>query len=136
HDPLEHHPAGDRGGHVLLLELLLRLRGVDLGQVGGEFLAAKVVRIGVALGAQRLQLRAALLDEFVVVVVIVHRYTACFKLAVMKSSRSPSSTFCVAPFSTPVLRSLMRDWSSTYERIWWPHSMSVFCAASLSCSAR
>ncbi len=51
HDPFQHHPAGDRGGHLVLLELLLRLRGVDLCQVGGEFLAAEVVRIGVALGA-------------------------------------------------------------------------------------
>jgi len=53
----------------------------------------------------------------------------------MKSSRSPSSTAWVAPFSTPVRKSLMRDWSSTYERIWWPHSMSVFSASSLECSA-
>ena len=29
------------------------------------------------------------------------------------SSRSPSSTFCVSLRSTPVRRSLMRDWSST-----------------------
>ena len=31
----------------------------------------------------------------------------------MNSSRSPSSTACVSPLSTPVRRSLMRDWSST-----------------------
>jgi len=43
-----------------------------------------------------------------------HRcYTPFLRLAVMKSSRSPSSTLCVSPFSTPVRRSLMRDWSST-----------------------
>src|SRR2546425_4065583 len=46
-----------------------------------------------------------------------HRYTPCFRLAAMKSSRSPSSTACVLPTSTLVRRSLMRDWSSTYERI-------------------
>ena len=57
------------------------------------------------------ELLAPLFDQFVVVV--IHPYTPCFRLALMKSSRSPSSTVCVAPFSTPVRRSLMRDWSRT-----------------------
>jgi hypothetical protein len=39
--------------------------------------------------------------------------TPCFRLAAMKSSRSPSSTRCVSPTSWLVRRSLMRDWSST-----------------------
>ena len=40
-------------------------------------------------------------------------WTPCFRLAAMKSSRSPSSTRCVLPTSWLVRRSLMRDWSST-----------------------
>ena len=36
-----------------------------------------------------------------------------FRLASMKGSRSPSSTAWVLPVSTPVRKSLMRDWSST-----------------------
>ena len=39
--------------------------------------------------------------------------TPCFRLAEMKASRSPSSTFCVLLISTLVRRSLMRLWSST-----------------------
>src|SRR5207253_3840651 len=66
---------------------------------------------------------------------VAHGHTPCFRLAVMKSSRSPSSTPCVLPISTPVLRSLMRDWSRTYERIWCPQPMSVLESSSLSCSA-
>ncbi len=42
----------------------------------------------------------------------------CLRLAAMNWSRSPSSTFWVAEVSTLVRRSLMRLWSSTYERIW------------------
>src|SRR5262249_40289583 len=44
--------------------------------------------------------------------------TPCFGLAVMNPSRSPSNTAWVLPTSMLVRRSLMRDWSSTYERIW------------------
>nr|VFJ48614.1 MAG: hypothetical protein BECKDK2373C_GA0170839_102223 [Candidatus Kentron sp. DK] len=40
-------------------------------------------------------------------------YTPCFKLASMNLSRSPSSTAWVLPISTPVRRSLIRDWSNT-----------------------
>ncbi len=40
-------------------------------------------------------------------------HTPCFRLAAMKSSRSPSSTACVLPTSWLVRRSLIRDWSST-----------------------
>ena len=39
--------------------------------------------------------------------------TPCFRLAWMKTSRSPSSTFCVLLISTLVRRSLMRLLSST-----------------------
>ena len=50
----------------------------------------------------------------------------------MKSSRSPSSTACVLPISTLVRKSLMRDWSSTYERIWCPQPISVL-VSSIAC---
>ena len=40
-------------------------------------------------------------------------YSPAFRLASMNWSRSPSSTLSVAPTSTLVRRSLMRDWSST-----------------------
>src|SRR5262249_27116453 len=80
---------------------------------------------------------ATLRDDLVLVLAFgrIAHYTPCLRLALMKSSRSPSRTRCVSPFSTPVRRSLMRDWSSTYERIWCPHSMSVLADASLSFSA-
>ncbi len=51
----------------------------------------------------------------------------------MNWSRSPSSTFWVAEVSTLVRRSLMRLWSSTYERIWWPQPTSVFVASRACC---
>src|SRR3982751_456848 len=54
---------------------------------------------------------------------IAHR--PAFKEASMKGSRLPSSTLLVSPISTPVRRSLMRDWSSTYERIWLPQLTSL-----------
>ena len=40
-------------------------------------------------------------------------HTPALRLASMKRSMSPSSTAPVLPISTPVRRSLMRDWSST-----------------------
>ena len=43
----------------------------------------------------------------------LHGSDSCFRLASMKSSRSPSRTACVLPTSDLVRRSLMRDWSST-----------------------
>ena len=51
--------------------------------------------------------------SFLVVVVGAVDYTPCFRLASMKGSRSPSSTFCVLLISTLVRRSLIRLWSST-----------------------
>src|SRR5262245_61715667 len=51
-------------------------------------------------------------------------YSPCLRLASRNGSRSPSSTAVVLPISTLVRRSLMRDWSSTYERIWLPQLTS------------
>src|SRR5713101_5579216 len=96
-------------------------------QFGSQIPPAEIVGVGDPRGAQRLELLPALLDQLVV---FFHFYTPCFRLAVMKSSRSPSSTAWVLPTSTPVRRSLMRDWSSTYERIWWPQPMSVLESSS------
>src|SRR5690606_33557274 len=62
-------------------------------------------------------------------------HTPCFRLAWMKVSRSPSRTFWVLAISTLVRGSLMRLWSSTYERIWWPQPTSVLESSSFCCSA-
>src|SRR6266852_7670545 len=117
HEALEHHAAGDGCFHGLRLDLLVGFPAPGLVQVGCEVLAAEVVREGGAALSQFGELRAPLRDELVFVLLqrlLGHRcYTPFFRLAVMKSSRSPSSTLCVSPFSTPVRRSLMRDWSST-----------------------
>ena len=117
HEALEHHAAGDGRFHGLRLDLLVGFPAPGLVQVGCEVLAAEVVREGGAALSQFGELRAPLRDYLVFVLLqrlLGHRcYTPFFKLAVMKSSRSPSSTLCVSPFSTPVRRSLMRDWSST-----------------------
>src|SRR5262252_5913414 len=100
--------------------------------------AREIVRERGATLAHLGEARAPLGDDLVLVLAVFRRlvlvvhYTPCLRLALMNSSRSPSRTRCVSPFSTPVRRSLMRDWSSTYERIWWPHSMSVLVDASLS----
>src|SRR3569623_183048 len=56
------------------------------------------------------------------------------ELASMIGSRSPSNTAWGLPVSTPVRRSLMRDWSSTYERIWLPQPMSALLSSSFRCS--
>ena len=50
----------------------------------------------------------------------------------MNSSRSPSSTERVLLISTLVRRSLMRELSSTYERIWWPQPISDLDAEKLA----
>src|SRR5690606_9198685 len=111
HHALEHHAPGDARLRARLLERLLAAFSVPRGELAGEVLAAEVVGIGDVLGAQRPQLLPAFLDELVL---FFHApYTPCLRLAVMKSSSSPSSTACVAPFPTPGRRSLMRDWSST-----------------------
>src|SRR5690606_36155278 len=147
-DALRHHAArdGDRDrrrfqrGRVLVVEVAVQLARVRV--------AAEAVRVRDAARAQRVELRATLLDQ--VVVVVSHlvlfgfgadyqqiaapraplpqasllraamHYRPDFSDASMNSSRSPSSTAVVLPTSTPVRRSLMRDWSSTYERIWLP----------------
>src|SRR5262245_45836881 len=127
HYPLQHHSPGHGHAHRLRLQLRLGLRAVVALQLGSEVRAPKIVRKRIAGGAQLAELGAPLGDDLVVVArrfaVVLHDSaparvpTPCFRLAVMKSSRSPSRTACVLPISTPVRRSLMRDWSSTYERI-------------------
>src|SRR5207249_5885253 len=100
----------DRGSHGGLFQRCLGFFPVRCIQLGSQIPPAEIVGVGAPRGAQRLQLLPALLDQ---PVVFFHFYTPCLRLAVMKSSRSPSSTDCVLPVSTPVRRSLMRDWSST-----------------------
>src|SRR5207237_1411060 len=96
--------------------------------------ALEVVRIRITLRAQRFQLLAPFCDHLVRVeqgsVRFVHGHSPCLRLAVMKSSRSPSSTDVVLSISILVRRSLISDWSSTYERIWWPQPMSVLLSSS------
>src|SRR5262249_55238274 len=106
-------------------------------QGGGQMVAAEVVRESGSACSQLGEPCAPLGDDLVLVLALgrLAHYTPCLRLALMNSSRSPSSTRWVSRLSTPVRRSLMRDWSSTYERIWWPHSMSVLAEASLSRSA-
>ena len=125
HHTLEQHAAGDRDDDVRGFEFFVGLSVVRGVQLGGERIAAKVVRIGLTTPAKRGEFRATLGDDLVfvgrrsgavgrlLVVVLRHSYTPCFRLAAMKSSRLPSSTPCVLPISTFVRRSLMRDWSST-----------------------
>ena len=85
--------------------------GVELG---GNDVTTKISWKRVAVLAQGRQLGAPLRD----LLLFVRFYHECvvritqrplFRLASMKSSRSPSSTACVFPVSTPVRRSLMRD---------------------------
>src|SRR6056300_1382262 len=50
----------------------------------------------------------------------------CFKLASINGSKAPSRTACVLDDSTPVLKSLIRLESRTYDRICLPHPISAF----------
>src|SRR4029453_19238346 len=80
-------------------------------QIAGDRVPTEIVGIRVSLRAQRRQLGAPLGDDLVLVLRRLraarrasgflprHRYTPCFRLAAMKSSRSPSSTACVLPTS-------------------------------------
>jgi hypothetical protein len=68
HHALEHHPAGHGRAHPGRLQFLVGLAGTRLVQVGGQVGAAEVVGKGVALGAQRFELRAPLGDDLVIVV--------------------------------------------------------------------
>src|SRR5689334_1091081 len=67
------------------------------------------------------ELRASLSNDLLLGVA----HSPAFREAFMKGSRLPSSTLLVSPISTPVRRSLMRDWSRTYERIWLPQLTSL-----------
>src|SRR6185436_18287630 len=119
HDTFEHHAPGHHDFDCGGLQFLVGL-GVEVTmQTGGQMAAAEVVRIRVALCSQFFQLGPPLRDDLVLVrgfgwrffaVVVSHVYTPCLREALMKSSRSPSSTDWVSPLSTLVRRSLMRDW--------------------------
>lgn len=54
-----------------------------------------------------------LMDFWWLIFVEAYFYNPCFKLSSIKPSKSPSKTACVFPDSMPVLKSLIRDWSST-----------------------
>src|SRR5207245_5850406 len=110
HRALEHHAAGDRGSHGGFFQRLLRFFPVRCIQLGSQIAPAEIVGVGAPRGAQRLQLLPALLDQ---PVVFFHFYTPCLRLAVTKSSRSPSSADCAYPVSTPGPGPLLSDWSST-----------------------
>src|SRR5258706_14946274 len=138
---LEIHAAGNRNFDDASFECRFVQRAEFRGQGAHRMRAAEVVRERLSRFAQPGKFRAALGDDLVLVglvrllFLVAHCQPPCFGLAVMKSSRSPSSTPWVLPISIPVRRSLMRDWSRTYERIWWPQPMSVLESSSLSCSA-
>ena len=109
HHALQHHPPGDRDGLVQRFEVLVGLVVELVVQMRGERIAPEVVRIRLAARAQRGELCAALGDDLVLVlrrrggrrriVLVGHGYTPCFRLAAMKSSRSPSRMACVLPTS-------------------------------------
>ena len=128
HHPPAHHPPGDavaarfESGVVEALAL-----AANVGRGRGR---AEVVRVGVAAFAQGGELLAPARDLLVLRGRRVprsasalasstrprtpaHVPTPVLRLASMKGSRSPSSMPWVLPVSTPVRRSLMRDWSST-----------------------
>ena len=111
HHALRAHSPRDAHGDRLGLQRLGALPAVRGREIAGEGIAAKVVRKGVAALAQLGKLRATLGNQ-VILVGVVHQ-SPCFRLACMNSSRAPSSTAVVLPISTPVRRSLMRDWSNT-----------------------
>jgi hypothetical protein len=121
HDALGHHAACDRDPHRMRLEPFRRVTAVGEVQALRQRVAAEVVREGDALPADALELGAALRDQVVGaglarrgLVVVAHGcYRPCLRLASRNGSRSPSSTAVVLPISTPVRRSLIRDWSST-----------------------
>ena len=101
HDALEHHAAGYRGHDLPRLDFLVRFCAPRAVQVGREMLAREIVRKGSTAPSQLGELGAPLRDDLVFVLSrLGHRcYTPFFRLAEMKSSRSPSRTLCVSPFS-------------------------------------
>ena len=80
-------------------------------QFRGQGIAAEIVGIGQAVLAQGGQLLAPLRDQPVFVSFRgIHAYQSpLLRLASMNWSRSPSSTTCVLPTSTPVRKSLILD---------------------------
>ena len=124
HHPLRHHPAGDPHLDIQRLERRRVARRIGVGEVLRERIALEVVRERLAPLAQCGELRATLGDQVVLgrsgracarrlAAGIVFAHNPCFRLACKNTSRSPSSTAVVLPISTPVRRSLIRDWSST-----------------------
>ena len=67
HHPLEQHSPRNCDGYRLLIELLVRFLVVRIMQLAGERIAVKIVRIGVAARAQRIELAAPLGDDLVLV---------------------------------------------------------------------
>jgi len=134
HHPLEQDAAGDLDADRRGFEFLAGLVGIQFVEPAGEVLAREIVGKGRALGAPLRQLLPAFGDQAVFVggvdgslvgglaailvavlvdIVAAHGHTPCLRLASMKGSRSPSSTFCVFDISTLVRKSLMRELSST-----------------------
>ena len=112
----EHQAARHRDRNRLALELLAGGLGMARVQLGGAIGADEIVRVGRAALAQARELGTALghdrMDRLDVARVRFGHgtgHTPCFRLALMNSSRSPSSTDCVLPISTLVRRSLIRD---------------------------
>src|SRR5204863_1353084 len=99
----------DRDARVQCFELLVAFSIEFFVQLRSQRVAPEIVRIGVPARPNCGELRAALGDDLVLVlrngsgrrriVFVGHGYTPCFKLAAMKSSRSPSRTACVLPTS-------------------------------------
>ena len=102
HHALQHHSSRDCHGCMQRFELLVALAVEFAVQLRRERIAPEVVRVGVTKRAQRCELRQALSMGHLLwigVVLLGHGYTPCFKLAAMKSSRSPSRIACVLPTS-------------------------------------
>ncbi len=62
HDPPRHHPTGHGDRRLLLLQRRLGFAAVARVEVGGERVALEVVRKGIALLAQSIQLGTPLSD--------------------------------------------------------------------------
>jgi hypothetical protein len=133
HDALEHQPPADPDARRVGLEPFPALRVEGLVQLPGERIAPEVIGIRpaarpAASQAQLRELGAPLGDQLVLVEAPIrgvgvagvgHGLRAvglqrpAFSEASRNWSRSPSRTAVVLPTSTPVRRSLIRDWSST-----------------------
>src|SRR6056300_553561 len=101
-------------------------------QLTGSMAAPEIIRKRWALGfTNQGQFFLSLSDQLILIDfdlwrVLFSHDNPCFKLASINGSKAPSRTACVLDDSTPVLKSLIRLESRTYDRICLPHPISAF----------